>query len=188
MTDYDDHCGMSRTVEDGGEPTFSPATGPDPRRLVVRSGVRFRAKVHRSDAEAFEAVRDRIEGGLDWGVGALVERDGELLLVRQDGQWMLPGGEVERDESHGEALVRELDEETGLDVEPGPLLAVVENRYVRGDETVGFHFALYEATTDSRTVTDDPGLADEEIESVGWFGSLPEDTLDRDLLVELQRG
>lgn len=175
-------------VEDGGEPTFSPATGPDPRRLVARDGVRFRAKVHRPDAEAFEAARARIGGGLDWGVGALVERNEELLLVRQSGKWMLPGGEVEQGESHAEALVRELDEETGLAVDAGPLRAVVENRYVHGNETVGFHFALYEATTDSHTVTEDPGLTDEEIESVGWFRSLPADTLDRDLLVDLRSG
>jgi len=173
-------------VEDGGEPTFSPATGPDPRRLVAPDGVRFRAKVHRPDVEGFEAAWDRIESGLDWGVGALVERDGKLLLVRQGGQWMLPGGEVEPGESHLGALVRELDEETGLAVDPGPLRAVVENRYVRDDETVGFHFALYEATADRRTTTDDPGLADEEIESVGWFRSLPSDTLDRDLLLDLR--
>lgn len=178
---------MGRTVEDGGEPTFASETGPDPRELATRDGVRFREKVHEPSHGRFAAARTRIEAGLDWGVGALVERDGELLLVRQDCRWMLPGGEVERDESHAEALVRELDEETGLDVDPGPLRAVVENRYVRDEETVGFHFAIYEATTASRTVTDDPGLADEGIESVGWFGSLPGDTLDRDLLVDLRR-
>jgi ADP-ribose pyrophosphatase YjhB (NUDIX family) len=175
-------------VEDGGDPTFASATGPDPRGLAAADGVRFRAKVHEPGVERFEAARDRIESGLAWGVGALVERDDELLLVRQDGQWMLPGGEVERGESHAEALIRELDEETGLAVDPGPLRAVVENRYVRGEETVGFHFALYDATTGSRAITDDPGLADEAIESVGWFVTLPADTLDRDLLVDLRRG
>lgn len=174
-------------VEDGGEPTVAPGTGPDPRALAARDGVRFRRKVHEPDAAAFEAARERIEEGLDWGVGALVERDGDVLLVRQDGQWMLPGGEVERGESHGEALVRELEEEAGLRVEPGPLRALVENRYVRGEATTGFHFAVYEATAESRATTDQPGLDDEEIESVEWFASLPADTLDRDLLVDLRR-
>jgi 8-oxo-dGTP pyrophosphatase MutT (NUDIX family) len=177
---------MLERVEDGGEPTFAPATGPDPRELAALDGVRFRAKVHEPGAERFESARERIEGGLDWGVGALVERAGELLMVRQDGQWMLPGGEVERGESHAEALVRELAEETGIDVDPGLLRAVVENRYVHRGEVVGFHFAIYDANADTRTVTDDPGLADEEIESVDWFGSPPSDTLDRDLLVALR--
>jgi ADP-ribose pyrophosphatase YjhB (NUDIX family) len=179
---------MAERVEDGGEPSFAPPTAPDPRDLVARDGVRFRAKVHEPDPEAFEAARDRIDAGLDWGVGALVERDGRALLVRQDGRWMLPGGEVEDGESHAEALVRELAEETGLDVEPGPLRAVVENRYVSGEAVAGFHFALYEATADGRPVTDDPGLTGEEIEAVDWFGSLPAETLDRDLLADLRRG
>lgn len=174
-------------VEDGGEPTFAPGTGPDPRVLAARDGVRFRRKVHEPDVAAFEAAHDRIEGGLDWGVGALVERDGEVLLVRQGGRWMLPGGEVERGESHAEALVRELEEEAGLRVDPGPLRAVVENRYVREEATTGFHFAIYEATAESRAITDEPGLDDEEIESVDWFASLPADTLDRDLLADLRR-
>lgn len=178
---------MPETVEDGGEPTFAPETGPDPRALAARDGVRFRGKVHEPDAAAFEAARHRIEAGLDWGVGALVECGGEVLLVRQDDQWMLPGGEVESGECHAETLVRELDEETGLEVDPGPLRAVVENRYLHGGAAVGFHFAIYEATTRDRSVTDDPGLDDEEIEAVGWFRSLPTDTLDRDLLVDLRR-
>jgi 8-oxo-dGTP pyrophosphatase MutT (NUDIX family) len=177
---------MPERVDDGDEPTFAPATGPDPHELAARDGIRFRAKVHEPGAEGFESARERIEGGLDWGVGALVERAGELLLVRQDGQWMLPGGEVERGESHAEALVRELTEETGIDIDPGPLRAVVENRYVHDGEAVGFHFAIYDAAADTRIVTDDPGLADEDIESVEWFRSPPRDTLDRDLLVALR--
>ena len=177
---------MPERVEDGGDPTFAPAIGPDPRSLAARDGVRFRAKVHRPTTEEFESARERIEGGLDWGVGALVERGGELLLVRQDGQWMLPGGEVEPGENHAEALVRELAEETGIDVAPGPLRAVVENRYVHDGEAVGFHFAIYDAAARTGTITDDPGLADEDIESVGWFGSPPTDTLDGDLLAALR--
>jgi 8-oxo-dGTP pyrophosphatase MutT (NUDIX family) len=179
---------MTERVEDGGEPTLVQPTGPDPRELVARDGVRFRAKVHEPDAATFEAVRRRVDAGLEWAVGALVDREEGMLLVRQDGQWMLPGGAVEAGESHTTALVRELEEETGLLVEPGPLRAVIENRYVNAGETVGFHFAMYEASTDSRRLTDDPGLDDEGIERVRWFASLPADTLDRDLLAVLRRG
>jgi ADP-ribose pyrophosphatase YjhB (NUDIX family) len=53
-------------------------------------------------------------------VGAVV-RDGRgrLLLVRRanppaQGRWSIPGGRVESDESHEEAVIRELTEETGL--------------------------------------------------------------------------
>lgn len=45
----------------------------------------------------------------------LVVRDREILLVSDDGSyWYTPGGRIEHGEDAGEALVRELHEETGL--------------------------------------------------------------------------
>ncbi len=53
------------------------------------------------------------------GAGAVVVDDGRLLLVRRgrepaQGLWSVPGGKVERGETVGEAVLRELAEETGL--------------------------------------------------------------------------
>ncbi len=62
-------------------------------------------------------------------VGAVVLRDdGAVLLVRRArpplaGTWTLPGGKVEPGETLEAAVVRELREETGLEVRP---IAVVE--------------------------------------------------------------
>ena len=41
--------------------------------------------------------------------------------------------------------------------------------------------------TDTRfgTLTDDPGIQDEEIEAVEWHHTVPENTFDRELVVEL---
>jgi thiamine-phosphate pyrophosphorylase len=57
----------------------------------------------------------------------VVERDGDLLLVRRryapkTGDWCLPAGFIEVDESPAESAVREVKEETGLDVEITGLL------------------------------------------------------------------
>jgi 8-oxo-dGTP diphosphatase len=65
-------------------------------------------------------------------VGAIVhDAAGRLLLIRRGrapgaGLWSLPGGRVEPDESDASAVVRELREETGLEVRPGDLVGRVE--------------------------------------------------------------
>ncbi|ELZ81643.1 NUDIX hydrolase [Haloferax sp. Atlit-4N] len=146
-------------------------------------GVIRRRNRHDLDAEAFASAVERIEGGLEWGVGALCERerDGAVLLVRQDGQWVLPGGGVEAGETRREALVREVAEETGLDADAGALRVVTEQSFHHGGDAASFRFAIYEATV-AGDLTDDPGLEDEAIADVAWFETLPEDTLDRGLI------
>lgn len=62
--------------------------------------------------------------------GALVSRNGELLLVRRGvdpeiGKWTIPGGFVEGDEDPRLTAERECLEETGLQVRTGRLLDVV---------------------------------------------------------------
>lgn len=65
-------------------------------------------------------------------VGAIiVDNVGRVLLVQRwrppgEGLWTVPGGRVEHGETLEAALVREVREETGLDVSVGPLAEVVE--------------------------------------------------------------
>lgn len=64
--------------------------------------------------------------------------DGRLLLVRRAnepgrGRWSIPGGRVEPGEDDATALVREMQEETGLVVEPGALVGRVQ----RGPYDIG---------------------------------------------------
>lgn len=72
-------------------------------------------------------------------VGAVVvDAAGRLLLIRRGhapsaGLWSVPGGHVEPGESLAEAVVREVREETGLDVRPG---AVVGRLSIPGDGVV----------------------------------------------------
>jgi 8-oxo-dGTP diphosphatase len=64
--------------------------------------------------------------------GAVVhDAAGLLLLIRRGqepgrGLWSLPGGRCEPGESAAETAVREVREETGLDVAAGPLVGRVE--------------------------------------------------------------
>lgn len=81
------------------------------------------------------------------GVGGIVIDEGRVLLVRRnqpplEGRWSLPGGLVETGEPLSAAVARELDEETGVAVEVGPLVEVVE-RVVRDAEgRVEYHYVL----------------------------------------------
>lgn len=59
-------------------------------------------------------------------VASIIVQEGAILLVRHvkcgKTYWLLPGGRVEYGEPVGEALVREVKEETGLDITLGELV------------------------------------------------------------------
>lgn len=76
------------------------------------------------------------------GVGAVVfDAWNRVLLVRRGappklGFWAVPGGRLEPGETLVQCCRRELREETGLDIEPGPIVAVAD----RAAE--GFHYII----------------------------------------------
>jgi ADP-ribose pyrophosphatase YjhB (NUDIX family) len=59
-------------------------------------------------------------------VRGVVFRGDELLLVRQDGAWSLPGGWADVGESPSEAVVREVLEESGYETRAVKLLALLD--------------------------------------------------------------
>ena len=66
------------------------------------------------------------------GAVVLIEKDGQVLLGRRSGgfaagKWGLPQGFIEFDEDFMTAAIREVKEETGLDVEIRSILSVVSN-------------------------------------------------------------
>ncbi len=78
------------------------------------------------------------------GAAAVVINDaGEILLQRRsdNNQWWLPGGAIEPGEEPAEAVVREVWEETGLQVVPERIVGVFggpdfRTLYPNGDETL----------------------------------------------------
>lgn len=84
------------------------------------------------------------------GVGAVVVKEGRVLLVQRGrepmrGKWTLPGGMLELGESLQEGVIREVEEETGLRVEPLELVELLD-RIVREEipsgERVRFHYVI----------------------------------------------
>jgi ADP-ribose pyrophosphatase YjhB (NUDIX family) len=57
--------------------------------------------------------------------GCIRDEQGRILLLRRsDGLWSVPGGGLEPGERLDQAVVREVREETGLEVEPTALIGV----------------------------------------------------------------
>jgi 8-oxo-dGTP diphosphatase len=61
--------------------------------------------------------------------GIIVDDEGRALIVqrRDNGHWEPPGGILEHGETIDDGLRREVFEETGLKIEPGPLTGVYQN-------------------------------------------------------------
>jgi len=80
------------------------------------------------------------------GVGAVVVKDARVLLVRRGteplkGHWTLPGGLLEVGEALVAGVIREIREETGLDVEPIELIELLD-RIHRHDGRVRYHYVI----------------------------------------------
>jgi 8-oxo-dGTP diphosphatase len=82
------------------------------------------------------------------GVGAVVIDGARVLLVRRGqeplkGEWSLPGGALELGETLQQGVVREVLEETGLEVVPGRIVEVFDR--ITLEESTGrvrYHYVL----------------------------------------------
>ena len=80
------------------------------------------------------------------GVGAVIVKEGQVLLVQRGreplkGHWSLPGGLIEVGESLQAGVVREVKEETGLEVEPVELIELLDRIHHDGDR-VRYHYVI----------------------------------------------
>jgi 8-oxo-dGTP diphosphatase len=101
--------------------------GRRPAAALERRRVRRAMRAH---LEAYAAAATDRAAEVVQVVGAAVIEGGRLLVARRaggpyDGQWEFPGGKVERGETDGAGLVREIREELGVDVEVGNFLGEV---------------------------------------------------------------
>jgi len=81
------------------------------------------------------------------GVGAIVVSHKGILLVRRNkepgkGMWSIPGGGVEIGETLKEAIIREVLEETGVDIEPLYEIGYVDLITKDNQGSIEFHYLI----------------------------------------------
>ena len=113
------------------------------------------------------------------GVGAIVVGSKGVLLVRRDkdpgkGLWSIPGGGVEIGETQEESLLREVEEETGVECEVVSFVSTAD--LITEDESgrIEFHFLMNHYLARALTEVTKPEVPEAE---VGWFhpDDLPDD-------------
>ncbi len=104
------------------------------------------------------------------GVGAVVFNDRhEILLIKRGkapnyGQWMVPGGTLEWGESLEECAVREVREETGVEIEIETFVEIIEAIQRGGAD---FHYVIMDFA--ARAVSGTPKASSDALEAV-WAG------------------
>ena len=104
-------------------------------------------------------------------VSAAIIRDGRVLVTQRArgpgiGVWSMPGGVVEAGETLTEALVREIQEETSLTIEPVTLAGHREVVVRDGDGRALRHFVVL--CFASRWIAGEPQL-NEELSDARWL-------------------
>jgi ADP-ribose pyrophosphatase YjhB (NUDIX family) len=113
------------------------------------------------------------------GVGVVVWRGDMVLLVRRgkpprQGRWSLPGGIQETGETVFEAGRREVLEETGLAVDIGGLVDVVDSIQRDDAGRVRLHYTLVDLVAESPA---GDAVAGDDADAAAWF--------ERDRIAEL---
>jgi ADP-ribose pyrophosphatase YjhB (NUDIX family) len=114
------------------------------------------------------------------GVVVVIEKDGHVLLGKRrggfgEGKWGLPQGYIEFDEDFLSAAIREVKEETGLDVEILSIINVVSNLLSPRLHTLAIVLLA--------TIIAGEQRAGDDLETLEWFpfsGPLPEMAFEAD--------
>jgi 8-oxo-dGTP diphosphatase len=104
-------------------------------------------------------------------VGALVLKDQKVLLVKRNqspakGLWALPGGKINLGETLQQAVVREILEETGISIIPGPPVFSFDSIHKDNKGDVQYHYVIVDLLAEFK---EGELKAGDDASDVGWF-------------------
>ncbi len=104
------------------------------------------------------------------GVGAVVIKENTVLMIKRGkppraGHWSLPGGGQELGETVFEGAVREIKEETGVDIEVLGLIDVIDS-ISRKDSVVTHHYTIVDVLA---RWTGGQAVAGDDAMDAAWF-------------------
>ena len=117
------------------------------------------------------------------GVGVVIRRGSEVLLLRRKGvhghgTWSTPGGHLEAGEAPEECAVREVREETGVEIHKVRFLGITNDVF----EAEGRHYITLWMEAEYRAGTASV-LAEHEMSETRWWSA---DSLPSDLFLSLR--
>ena len=106
-------------------------------------------------------------------MGAVILDGDRVLLVQRGqeplkGEWSLPGGAVELGETLEEALVREVREETSLDVAVGPVVEVFDSIRRDAGGRAEYHYVIIDYACRVRGGTPTAAVHGSDAADVRW--------------------
>ena len=104
------------------------------------------------------------------GVGVVVWRDDRVLLIRRGhaprkGEWGLPGGMQHLGETIMETAVREVREETGLDIVPLGIVTALDAITRDASHKIEYHYTIIEVFAES---TEGEATPRDDAEDARW--------------------
>jgi ADP-ribose pyrophosphatase YjhB (NUDIX family) len=119
--------------------------------------------------------------------GVIIDERDRLLLVkeRSDGAWALPGGWAEVGLSPKEVVVKEVKEESGLDVRPVRLLGILDKKLHEHPPAGSYVYKIFIQCEEIGGQTS----AGVETSEVGWFAEdeLPDLSAERNTLGQIKK-
>lgn len=81
-------------------------------------------------------------------IAAIIKQDNKVLLCQRKegalkGKWEFPGGKIENGETPEECLIREVEEELGIEIEVDSIFKAVHTHYDHGDFLIIGYLAKY---------------------------------------------